>query len=100
MNSVTIKFQGTVWIYPGKGGWHFLTLTSTASKEAKSILNKTSRSWGMIPVTAKIGVTSWNTSIFPEKNSTKYVLPLKADVRKKEKITVNQKVHASITIQF
>ncbi|EMY77446.1 PF08922 domain protein [Leptospira weilii serovar Ranarum str. ICFT] len=63
-------------------------------------MNKTSRSWGMIPVTAKIGVTSWNTSIFPEKNSTKYVLPLKADVRKKEKITVNQKVHASITIQF
>lgn len=58
------------------------------------------RSWGMVPVIAQIGVTNWNTSIFPEKNSIKYVLPLKADIRKKEKITVNQKIRVSITIQF
>ncbi|WP_082281192.1 DUF1905 domain-containing protein [Leptospira kirschneri] len=100
MNSVTIQFQTTVWIYPGKGGWHFLTLPVKTSKEIRNILDKVHRSWGMIPVLAKIGITSWNTSIFPEKNSIKYVLPLKADVRKKEKITVNQKVRVSITIQF
>ncbi|AXR67573.1 DUF1905 domain-containing protein [Leptospira mayottensis] len=100
MNSVTIQFQATVWIYPGKGGWHFLTLPVKASKEIRTILDKTHRHWGMIPVIAKIGITSWNTSIFPEKNSIKYVLPLKADVRKKEKITVDQKLRVSITIQL
>ncbi|EMO52957.1 DUF1905 domain-containing protein [Leptospira noguchii] len=101
MNSVTIQFQATVWIYPGKGGWYFLTLPVKASKEVRSILlHKTPRSWGMIPVLVKIGDTNWSTSIFPEKNSIKYVLPLKADVRKKEKITINQKVRVSVTIQF
>ncbi|WP_061224774.1 DUF1905 domain-containing protein [Leptospira weilii] len=100
MNSVTIRFQAAVWIYPGKGGWHFLTLPVKTSKEIRSILGKTSGPWGMVPVLAKIGVTTWNTSIFPEKNSIKYVLPLKVDVRKKEKITIDQKVRVSITIQL
>ncbi|WP_061249626.1 DUF1905 domain-containing protein [Leptospira alstonii] len=100
MNSVTIHFQAAVWIYPGKGGWHFLTLPSTTSKEVRSLFDKTPGSWGTIPVLAEIGATRWKTSIFPEKNSTKFVLPLKADVRKREKITVDQKIRASITIQF
>ncbi|KAA1268703.1 DUF1905 domain-containing protein [Leptospira interrogans] len=100
MNSITIQFQARVWIYPGKGGWHFLTLPIKTSKEVRTILDKMPRSWGMVSVIAQIGVTNWNTSIFPEKNSIKYVLPLKADIRKKEKITVNQKIRVSITIQF
>ncbi|EMM80460.1 PF08922 domain protein [Leptospira interrogans str. 2006001854] len=84
MNSITIQFQARVWIYPGKGGWHFLTLPIKTSKEVRTILDKMPRSWGMVPVIAQIGVTNWNTSIFPEKNSIKYVLPLKADIRKKK----------------
>ncbi|EMJ98097.1 PF08922 domain protein [Leptospira alstonii serovar Pingchang str. 80-412] len=66
----------------------------------RSLFDKTPGSWGTIPVLAEIGATRWKTSIFPEKNSTKFVLPLKADVRKREKITVDQKIRASITIQF
>ncbi|EMN51177.1 PF08922 domain protein [Leptospira interrogans str. L1207] len=96
MNSITIQFQAMVWIYPGKGGWHFLTLPIKISKEVRTILDKMPRSWGMVPVIAQIGVTNWNTSIFPKKNSIKYVLPLKADIRKKEKITVNQKIRVII----
>ncbi|MDV6237709.1 DUF1905 domain-containing protein [Leptospira ellisii] len=99
MNSVTIRFTAKVWVYPGKGGWHFLTLSSAASKEVRSVVSGSS-AWGMISVLAQIGNTGWRTSIFPEKNSPKYVLPLKADVRKKEKILPNQKIRASITIEF
>ncbi|SOR62474.1 conserved hypothetical protein [Leptospira interrogans serovar Manilae] len=36
MNSITIQFQATVWIYPGKGGWHFLTLPIKTSKEVRT----------------------------------------------------------------
>ncbi|TGK27971.1 DUF1905 domain-containing protein [Leptospira gomenensis] len=99
MNSVTIRFTAKVWVYPGKGGWHFLTLSSAASKQVRSFVSKSS-SWGMVSVVARIGDTVWQTSIFPEKNSPQYVLPLKADVRKKEKILPEQKVTASITIDF
>ncbi|XDD50215.1 DUF1905 domain-containing protein [Leptospira sp. WS92.C1] len=100
MNLVTIQFTAKVWVYPGKGGWHFLTLSLAASKEVRSIVQGVTGSWGMIPISVEIGNTRWRTSIFSEKNSPKYVLPLKADVRKKEKILANQKVRAWITIEL
>lgn len=46
----------------------------------------TERGWGSHRVTVTVGKTSWDTSIFPDKKSGSYVLPLKADVRKKENI--------------
>ncbi len=77
-----------------------MTLPPSASKEVRSLFDKVAGPWGAIPILAEIGVTRWKTSIFPEKNSPKYVLPLKANIRKKEKILPDQKVRASITIQF
>ncbi len=77
-----------------------MTLPSSASKEVRSLFDKVAGPWGAIPILAQIGVTRWKTSIFPEKNSTKFVLPLKVEVRKREKIIVGRKICASITIQF
>ncbi|TGM08377.1 DUF1905 domain-containing protein [Leptospira barantonii] len=99
-NSFKIEFKAKVWIYPGKGGWHFLTVPLNVSKKIKLFAEQSKGSWGMIPVFAQIGETSWNTSIFPEKDSPKYVLPLKAEIRKREKILLDQNVRVSLTIQL
>lgn len=40
--------------------------------------------WGMIPVTARIGSTSWTTSLFPKDG--RYIVPLKVVVRRAEGI--------------
>lgn len=37
-------------------------------------------------VVATIGQTIWKTSIFPDRKSNSYVLPVKADIRNKEDI--------------
>ena len=42
--------------------------------------------WGMIPVTAEIGRTAWTTSLFPKDG--RYVVPVKAGVRKAEGLEV------------
>lgn len=47
---------------------------------------KNARGWGSLPVVVTLGKTSWKTSIFPDKREGAYLLPLKADVRKKEGI--------------
>ena len=36
--------------------------------------------WGVIPVTARIGTTTWTTSLFPKDGS--YLVPLKDAIRK------------------
>jgi hypothetical protein len=46
-----------------------------------------------------IGQTVWKTSIFPDSKSGSYLLPLKAEVRKKEKIGVGDTLTFSIEIR-
>ena len=88
------KIKSKVWLYPGMAGWHFTTLPKKQSETIKKTFGAMKRGWGSLPVAVTIGKTTWRTSIFPDKNSGAYLLPLKADVWKKEKI------HASDMVAF
>jgi hypothetical protein len=79
------KFRSKVWLYPGMAGWHFVGIPKKESEEIKS-KQKVRAGFGSIPVMVTIGKTKWKTSIFPDKRSSTYLLPLKAEVRKKESI--------------
>lgn len=80
----TIKVR--VWLYPGPTAWHFISVPKTVSSTIKKTFGAHARGWGSLRVGVKIGKTEWNTSIFPEKKSGMYLLPLKALVRKAEDI--------------
>jgi hypothetical protein len=57
------------------------------------------RGFGAVAVTVRIGNTKWNTSIFPIKTG-EYILPLKAEVRKIEKIIEGDKLTVFVKINF
>lgn len=86
MTPVLYKFKSEVWLYPGMVGWHFINLPKKQSEEIKNKFGKNARGWGSLPVIVKVGKTSWKTSIFPDKKSETYLLPIKSEVRRKEKI--------------
>lgn len=65
-------------------GWHFIYLPKKESREIKERFGKNARGWGSLPVMVNVGKTSWKTSIFPDKKSETYLLPLKKEVRVKE----------------
>ncbi len=70
-----------VWVWPGIGGWHFVNVDKKISayiREAYGV--------GMIKIRATIKKTSWDTSLFPHKNSRGYLLCVKKSVRKSENI--------------
>ncbi len=78
--------KAKVWLYPGMAAWHFVTLPVKQSDEIKEIYGGLKKGWGSLPVKVTIGKTTWKTSIFPDKKAGAYLLPLKTEVRKKEKI--------------
>lgn len=94
------KMQAKVWLYTGVAAWHFITLPQKESAEIKKNFGALKRGWGSLPVIATIGKTSWKTSIFPDKKAGAYLLPLKADVRKKENICENDIVTFSLKISL
>ena len=88
-----------VWLYPGgNAAWHFLTIPKKESAAIKKTFGAVMRGWGSLRVTAKIGDTSWNTSIFWDNGSGAYLLPLKAAVRKAEGLSEGESVRYAVEI--
>jgi hypothetical protein len=83
---VQYTFSAPVWVYPGKGGWHSITIPQNISDALEARLQGTRRGWGSVPAHLTIGATRWQTSLFPDKALSASVVPLKAEVRTKERI--------------
>lgn len=92
------NFCAKVWLYRGKGAWHFVTLPEPLSKRIKFLTVDRRNAWGSLRVTATIGKTSWKTSLFPSAAAGAYLLPLKAEVREREKCGVGAVVTVSLAI--
>ena len=96
MRGKRFEFRGEVWLYPGMAGWHFISLPVERSAEIKGRGILMRRGFGAVKVAITIGKTSWRTSIFPDKKSGQYVLPVKAEVRKKEEIAAGDAVSVAV----
>jgi len=96
-NKNTYKIRSKVFLWQGIAAWHFVGIPTKQSAEIKKRFAAVAKGWGSLPVSVTLGKTTWKTSIFPDKKSGTYLLPLKADVRKKEDIshgdTVNFVLH-------
>jgi hypothetical protein len=86
---VRYEFQSEVWLYPGQAAWHFVSLPVDLAESLRA-MRGASRGWGSIRVTASVGGTSWRTSLFPDSKSGSFLLPLKAEVRRREEIQAGQ----------
>lgn len=93
------KMRAKIWLYPGMSGWHFVTLPKKQSGTIKKLFGAMKRGWGSLPVNVTIGKTKWKTSIFPDKKADSYLLPFKAEVRKKEEIAAGDAISFSLEIR-
>jgi hypothetical protein len=104
MLDLSFTFTEKCWLWQSAGtAWHFITLPEDKSEEIKYFnenIHEKRRGWGAVRVLVTIGNTTWETSIFPASKLDAYILPIKADVRKKEKITVGDSVKVKLKINI
>ncbi len=93
------KIKEKVWLYPGKAGWNFVTIPAEVSNDINYFFDHQKKGWGSLPVKVTLGKTQWKTSIFPDKKSNTFLLPLKAEVRKKEDFKVGDLISFTIEIE-
>ena len=79
-------------------GWHFVTLSKNISAKINKEFNSYKRGWGSLKVSVEVGKSNWKTSIFPDKKSGCYLLPLKSEIRKKENIIKDKLLKFKITV--
>ncbi len=94
----TYHFSAPLWLYQGQGAWHFITLPHDVAARIRTVYTRPRRGWGSIRVAVTIGTTCWKTSIFPERATQSFLLPIKAEVRRKEALEVGQEVPVALTI--
>ena len=94
----TYFFQAKVWLYPGKAGWHFITVPSDITADIDYHFDHLKKGWGSLPVKVTVRNTTWETSIFPDKKSKSYLLPMKQEVRKKENVKEGDKLQLDLVV--
>ncbi len=88
-----------VFLYPGESAnWHFVPITKKVGQEIRGTYGKSRRGFGAVKVEVTIGGTTWLTSMFPDRYSGSYILPLKAQIRKKEDIEAGDKITFTIKL--
>lgn len=92
------KITAKVWLYQGPSAWHFVSIPKATSQKISTTFDALKRGWGSLKVRITLGHSTWDTSIFPDKKTGEYFLPLKSQIRKKENISANDTIHFLLEI--
>jgi hypothetical protein len=95
---ITYECTASVWKHSATGGWYFVSLPIEFSEEIRQNMKWQMEGWGRMKAKAKIRETLWDTAIWYDTKLGTYILPLKADIRKKEKIEVGNILNVEIIL--
>ena len=94
----TYRFEAELWLYAAaRSAWHFITVPADIAGQIRFMTGR-ARGFGSIRVDARIGESRWSTSLFPDKATGSYFLPVKADVRRAAGIAAGDRVSVELTI--
>jgi hypothetical protein len=93
---VRLSFSGEVWYWRGPAPWYFVSIPDELCRDLHDLSGQVSYGWGMIPVTVTLGSSTWKTSLFPKDG--RYVLPVRAQVRKNEDLDEGHTITVHLTV--
>lgn len=91
-------FTAELWIWDARksDSWTFATVPPEHSDDLLARAGPR-RGFGSIPVEVTIGTSTWRTSVFPDKQSGCFVLPIKAAVRRSEAIAAGDSINITLS---
>ena len=96
-----ITVTGPLWLWGGEAGsWHFLTVPAEEAVEVRleaAAAAGPRRGFGSIRVEAVLNGIVWRTSIFPDRRSGGYLLPVKSDVRTRAGIAAGDEITVTLS---
>ena len=85
------EFTSTLWLYPGDGGWHFVTLPPDVADDIDQVVGERG-GFGSVPVHATVWATTWRTSLFRDAGAGSFVLRVKKAARRAEGLEADDSV--------
>lgn len=91
-------FTAPLWTWDGDAPWHFVTLPEQMSDDIEARTVRRRSGFGSVRVEVTVGATSWATSLFPDKQRGAYVLPIKKQVRVRERLSSGDDVTVRLVL--
>ncbi|GAA5161519.1 DUF1905 domain-containing protein [Ornithinimicrobium tianjinense] len=91
------RFTAPLWRSQTVDAWHFVTLPPDAAALVGE-RPRPQRGFGSVRVQVRVGSTIWRTSVFPDRASASYLLPVKRSVRLAEDLEEGEPVTISLEV--
>jgi hypothetical protein len=98
ITKIKYEFSAKIWQHSAPGGWYFVSLPVELSNEIRENVKWQEEGWGRMRATATIRGTTWETAIWFDTKLGTYLLPIKAVIRGKERITIDSEVMVEIRL--
>lgn len=93
-------FKAKLWKHKGPAGWYFLTVPQTTSSKIRKVYLSSEEGWGRLKTTASLGASKWQTAVWFDTKVGSYLLPVRSEVRKKEKLNLDQSATCSLEFEI
>lgn len=97
-----LTFSAELWLWDARRAdtWIFVTVPEEITSEIDDAaeLRGLRKGFGSVRVKVRIASSVWRTSVFPDKRSGCFVLPIKAAVRKAEGLAVGDSVQVWLEV--
>jgi hypothetical protein len=90
-------FPGELIDWRGPSPYHYIEVPEDVSAEIHELSTLVSYGWGVIPVSVRIGDTTWTTSLFPK--DRRYLVPIKDAVRAAERLALGDVVLVEMALR-
>ena len=93
-----ITLIAQLWLWSGESAsWHFITVPEDLAGEFRAQSLAQRGGFGSVRVEATIDDVTWRTSVFPQKSGG-YILPVKAEVRRRANIAAGDDVMLTLDL--
>jgi hypothetical protein len=94
---MTFEFSAPLWLH-AEGSWYFVSVPAEISDDIAERTAGLRGGFGSVRVTVAVGDTTWQTSVFPDKKTGTFVLPVKKSVRTAEDLEAGDDVQVGLEI--
>jgi hypothetical protein len=92
-----MDFEAPLWEYDGEAAWWFVTVPPEVSEDLR-VSPRPPKGFGSIRVEVTVGSSTWRTSVFPDKASGCFLLPVKKAVREAEALDAGEPVPVHLAV--
>ena len=96
-DALELTFSGEIISWRGPSPFLFVPVPEDGSAAIKAVASLVTYGWGVIPVEARLGDTTWTTSLFPRDG--RYLVPIKVIVQRAEHVGQGDTVELELVIR-